>query len=243
MEDVYDFSEIFFNLNEPPEKLQPILDRVVSRFMQKNKNDKEVFRTILQKYIRLYCYISQLITFEDVELEKLYVFARNLARKLPERFFDLPVEIQDAVDLDSFRVEQTFNGEIELTKKNGIIKGPSVETPHTTEEEKDLLSNIIKTLNETYGLNLTDEDKLDMKNMEEKLYKNEELKAAMFGNNTLENKRYKCYQITDKIILDFAHTKLELYKKLIDPKINAFFKEKMFEKYMGEVGSGTGAQL
>ncbi|MCX6583475.1 MAG: hypothetical protein NT166_25150 [Candidatus Aminicenantes bacterium] len=70
--DIQRFAEIFYNPNEPKEKYQPILDLAVHRFMQTEENDREDFRTILQKYIRLYSYISQIVTFEDISLEKLY---------------------------------------------------------------------------------------------------------------------------------------------------------------------------
>ncbi len=40
---------------------------------------------------------------------------------------------------------------------------------YNTEDEKDLLSHIITTLNETYGINLTDEDKVDIQHIRTKL--------------------------------------------------------------------------
>ncbi|MCU0286431.1 MAG: hypothetical protein MUF15_08525 [Acidobacteria bacterium] len=109
-DDIQRFADIFYNPNEPKEKYQPILDIAVQRFMQKEESQREDFRTLLKKYIRLYGYISQIITFEDISLEQLYTYARNLARKLPRRENNIPDEVQDAVDLDSFRIQQTFKG-------------------------------------------------------------------------------------------------------------------------------------
>ena len=56
-------------------------------------------------------------------LEKLYVFAKALNRKLPRRDHRLPYEIRDAVDLDSFRLQETYSGSLELEKKQGTVAG------------------------------------------------------------------------------------------------------------------------
>ena len=100
-DDVAEFAKIFFNPKEKPELMQPVLDKVVASFKYKGEQEREDFRALLQSFIRLYGFISQLITFEDVELEKLYVFCKNLNRKLPKRENQLPYEVRDAVDLDS----------------------------------------------------------------------------------------------------------------------------------------------
>jgi len=228
------FAEIFFHPTEPMEKLQPILDAVVQRWKAIPKhNDREEFRSTLQSFIRLYGYISQIVTFKDVELEKLYVFGRNLNRKLPKKKDPLPYEIQDAIDLESFRIQETSTEyQIKLEKTNGEAKGIKLGTPIHTEDEKDLLSNIIKTLNETYGVELTDDDKIDIGRIREKLKNRDDLQAVMTSGNTLENMRYKFEKVVDELLLDFVHTKLDLYKKLSDPKVNPVFKSKWFEVYL-----------
>ena len=89
--DLYDadtinrFCDVFYDADQPDELLQGILDRVVERWTALETSDKEDFRSTLQSYIRLYGYISQLITFTDVALEKLYIFGRSLNKKLPKR--------------------------------------------------------------------------------------------------------------------------------------------------------------
>ncbi len=230
------FAEIFFHPSEPMEKLQPILDAVVERWKKiPDHNTQEDFRTVLQSFIRLYGYISQIITFQDVGLEKLYVFARNLNRKLPRRKNQLPYEIQDAIDLESFRIQKTADeASIKLEKTNGEAKGITTGTPGHIDDEKDLLSNIIRTLNDTYGLELNEDDKLDIGRMKEKLNDRDDLRSVMTSNNTLENKRYKFEKVVDELLLDFVHTKLDLYKKLSDPKVNPLFKHKWFEGYLQE---------
>jgi len=118
------------------------------------------------------------------------------------------------------------------------IPAISISTRHaellskTLKDEKDLLSNIIKTLNETYGVELTDDDKIDIGRIREKLKNRDDLQAVMTSGNTLENMKYKFDKVVDELLLDFVHTKLDLYKKLSDPKVNPVFKSKWFELYL-----------
>jgi type I restriction enzyme, R subunit len=237
-QDVDEFAQIFFNPAEPQEKLQPVLDRIVIQWNYKIEDEREDFKSILQSFLRLYGFVSQLITFKDIELEKLYVFAKNLNRKLPKRKGTLPYEVQDAVDLDSFRIQQTYTGKIELENEDSRFPPVSNEKPaHQTEEDKDILSHIIQTLNETYGIDLTEDDKIDIQNIKEKLETNEELQAVMNPNNSIENIKIKFDDIVDGLLLDFVHTKLDLYKKLTEPRVNSMFKNRWFEGYRRQVGA------
>jgi type I restriction enzyme, R subunit len=228
---VKDFAKIFFNPKEQAEKLQPILDEVALVFGKLEENKQEDFRSMLQNYIRFYGFVSQLVTFKDTDLEQLYVFAKSLNRKLPKRTNQLPYEIQDCVDLDSFRIRETFSGYIPLTKQNGQVKPIGTETRGTYKEEFDFLSHIIKTLNDAYGANLTDDDKVDIQGMQAKIEAHEELRTVMNSDNTEVNIRYKFEKVMDEILLDFVNTKLELYKKLSDAQINTMLKKRWFEDY------------
>jgi type I restriction enzyme R subunit len=141
----------------------------------------------------------------------------------------------DSIDLESFRIQETFSEyKIPLAKTDGETKGIKLGTPIHTEAERDFLSNIVQSLNDTYGVELNDDDKIDMGRLHEKLAEHEELRAVMNSNNTLENMRYKFDKVVDELLLDFVGSKLELYKKLSDPKVNPVFKTKWFEGYLRE---------
>ena len=234
--DVDEFAEVFFKRDVPLEKLQPVLDQVVINWNYKQEDEREDFRSTLQKFIRLYGFISQIITFQDVDLEKLYVFAKALNRKLPRRKVKLPYEVRDAVDLDSFRLQQTYSGEIELEKTDGNVPGFGDGSLYGVDDERDLLSNIVKTLNETYGLNLTDDDKVDMQTIRTRLETDETLQAVMQADNPRDAKVYKFNEVLDRLLLEFVHTKLDLYKKLTEPKVNEMLKRQWYESLASEMG-------
>ena len=224
------FASIFFDEKQAQEQLQPILDEVVERWRERSEEEREDFRALLQKYIRAYGFLSQILTFRDADLEKLYVFARNLNKKLDRRSNHLPYEVLDAVDLDSFRIQQTFSGAIGLVKEDAAIYSPGDNGQARPEHETDFLSAIVTLLNDTYGLNLTDDDKVDIERIKITLESDDGLQAVFTGDNTLEAMRYKFEQTLDMLILEFVHKKLELYKKLTEPDTNAMFKQKWFEE-------------
>lgn len=242
-QDVEDHAKIVFDPKANDIAIQPIMDRAVERF-EAIKNDKgqidkkmqEDFRSVLQSYIRIYGFLSQLMTFKDVGLEKLYAFVRNLNRKLPKRKDQLPYEVLESVDLHSFKVKETFDGSIVLTKKDSEISPLDSGDRNPKDDSKDFLSHIVQVLNETYGTNLTEEDKVDMERIRVRLDANATLREFMQGDNSRENKRYKFDQTVDDLLLEFVNTKLDLYKKLTDPRINPMFKAKWFEGYQSAAG-------
>lgn len=107
-QDVDDLAEILWNQPNKLELLQPILDRIRDQWRQLEQSQREEFRSKLQQFIRLYGFLSQVITFADIDLEKFYTFVRLLNRKLdPRESGKLPKEVLDAVKLDSLRIEHT----------------------------------------------------------------------------------------------------------------------------------------
>jgi len=58
----------------------------------------------------------------------------------------------------------------------------------------------------------------------------------MHGNNTLSAIKYKFDKVIENILLEFVHTKIDLYKKLTDPKVYTIFKDRLFEGYKEQFG-------
>ena len=233
-EDTIDqFCLIFYDPEQPAELLQGVLDTVVEKWSALETNDeKEEFRSALQSYIRLYGYISQLITFTDPALEKLYVFGRNLNQKLPKREHPDLREVLESVDLDSFRLEKVHeNIELPLEARDGEIIGIGSDVHTVRDPVEDLLSQIIQTLNETFQTDFTVEDKVDIETMRQKVHEHEELRQVRTGDNTETNRRYKFDQVFDDILLEFVESKLELYNKLSRPEINDFLKRRLYQDY------------
>ena len=61
--------------------------------------------------------LAQVLPFSDVGLEKLYAFARHLRRLLPHTGEELPREIQQNIDMESYRIQETGSGKVALDRK------------------------------------------------------------------------------------------------------------------------------
>jgi type I restriction enzyme R subunit len=231
--EVDEFSNIFYNSNIPQEQLQTILNRVVDKWKDiEDEDQRELFRSNIQSYIRLYGYITQIMTFTDLELEKLFVFVKYLNLKLPKRGRPDVKDILISVDLESFRIQQTFSGKINLEdgEKGGLLKGIDVGTSKGTEiQEMDLLSKIIGQINDVYGSEISEQDKLDLDKVKEKVFTDEGLQKVLNGDNSETNKRQKFDDVLDKTILSFFSDRFEFFKKIDDPKIKTFIGQMMYE--------------
>ena len=203
-------------------------------------DDREAFRSTLQSYIRLYGYISQLITFTDVAWEKLYIFGHSLNKKLPKREHPDLQDVLASVDLDSFRVQKTHDRlQLPLEATDSEVEGIGSDVAIIREPEQDFLSNIVDALNTAYQTDFTTEDKVDIETIHQKVHENEELRQVMEGDNTETNKRYKFEQVIKEILLDFVNSKLELYTKLSKPEINADLKQHLYRAYLDQPSSAV----
>ncbi len=128
-DEVNAFARIYFNPKGTQAKLYAALNPAVKRFEAKEKDEKTEFRTTLADFVRLYAFLSQIATFADPDLEKLYTFGRLLLRKLPIEKEKLPVEIQQAIDLESYRLDRTSSGKIALERGKGEMSPENPLTP------------------------------------------------------------------------------------------------------------------
>ena len=234
-ETINEFCRIFYESSRPDELLQGILDCVVEKWSGLEMNEREDFRSILRSYIRLYGYISQLITFTDVMLEKLYIFGRSLNKKLPKRDHPDLQDVLASVDLDSFRLQRTHDSlQLSLEAEDSEVEGIGSDVATIREPDQDFLSNIINALNNAYQTDFTMEDKVDIETIHRKVQANEELRQVVDGDNTETNKQYKFDQVIDEILLDFVNSKLELFTKLSQPEVNADLKRELYQAYREE---------
>ena len=237
-ETIEEFCNIFYDTNKPDELLQGILDGVVERWRELETEDREAFRSTLQSYIRLYGYISQLITFTDVALEKLYILGRSLNKKLPKREHPDLQDVLASVDLDSFRVQRTHESlHLSLDAQDSEVEGIGSDVAVIREPEQDFLSNIIDALNSAYQTEFTPENKVDLATMHQRMHENDELRQVIEGDNSESNKRYKFDEVFDQILLGFVNSKLDLYNKLSQPEIKADLKRHLYREYLEQSSS------
>jgi type I restriction enzyme R subunit len=225
-EDVNRFCEIFFDRNRDEGSLHPILDKVVDQFKKiEDKDQRETFKSNLQRFIRMYGYLSQIVNFKDIELEKSFVFYKYLNKKLPKRETET-FDISDTVDLESLRIQKTYEKIEGLINEDSIVQPPDFGGGTQQEPEFDLLSEIINQINTTYGVNLTDDDRVDLERLKKRLVESTEVRTYMNGDNSEDNKRIFFKQQFDDLMVDYVNDRFEFYKKMED---NQSMKNMIFQ--------------
>lgn len=226
-DDVEKFSAVLFGKNFKQEKLVPVLQPVITNFKNEtDKTRKNKFRDVLKSYVRVYAFLSQLISFTDPALEKLYVFGKILLRKLPYEKDKLPKEVTQQVDLDSIRIQYTGKG-ITLKPGEGGRFKPGDENP--TDKTYGLiepLSLIIKDINEKYGTQFTDADKVVADSLLSRLRKDKDFEEAV-NNNPKENVWYAFERKFNEELQAIIEENFDFYKKLNNDKS---IKEEMMKK-------------
>jgi len=163
----------------------------------------------------------------------LYVFARHLRRLLPADREELPREVQQNIDMESYRIQQTGRGKIPLERRPGMLDPVSTKQGHgVTPDELETLSRIIAELNERFGLNLGPEHRVTLGQMMEKLDDDDALDAAA-RVNTRENVRLTFDQKVEHVIQEIVDSNFDLYKRITDDRaFGEAIKNLLFDQYV-----------
>lgn len=231
--EVQGFAKIYFDRKSTQDRLYAALKPVVERFLALPEDEQRDFRGQLTDYARLYAFLAQVLTFADAELEKLYVFARHLRRLLPADRLELPREVQQNIDMESYRIQQTGSGKIALERRPGVLDPVSTKSGYGAgPEELETLSRIIAELNERFGLKLGAEHTATLGQMMDKLDDDPALDAAA-RVNTRENVRLAFDQKVEHVIQEIVDSNFDLYKRITDDEaFGEAIKELLFDKYL-----------
>ena len=169
--DIDRFSQVYFKphpmqTGRDHGRLNMWIDRAVERFKSEYGDPPseagEAFKSTLQSFVRLYDFLSQIINWQDRNLETLYAYGRYLLTKLPYRAGEGLLDLDDEVALLYYRNEQTFSGSgsLEPGETDSVYGASDVGTAQPKDEQTAPLSTIIDAINERFGTNWTEEDKL-----------------------------------------------------------------------------------
>lgn len=238
--DLEAFAEIFFRKGDNMELLQPILNSIVDRFVIQEDEDKLEIKSDINDFIRLYRFLSQIITFTDVDLEKYYVLLSALYKKLPFTKQSIPTEVLDNIELESYKLQHQYTTDLKLEASEANMQGQKPgNITSSNEDEFELLTKIIKTLNDTFGIELKEEDRLDFIKMKDNISNNEQLMSFFNKNNSKANIQDKFEETIDDELLNFIDGKLNLYNKLTEDRVNKEFKRLWFNEVYDRVLRGV----
>jgi type I restriction enzyme R subunit len=219
VEEVNHFIELFIRIKVKSEVLSPFFRKIVDeRYMPLSPEDKDKFRKNVNKYVRQYSFISQIINFIDTDLEKFYLFTKLLYKYLPYEKESLPLEVIQMVDMDKFRIQEEENGSIILNTRDAVLENPQGDGHKGKgKDSKELLAVIVKEINDKYAIELGDDDKV-IKDMYSSLKTDESLLASLRADNIEDVKRIKLRESIDKALLKNAEPPIEFMNRLSKDK-------------------------
>jgi type I restriction enzyme R subunit len=162
------------------------LDPSVMRFatlQKRSEEEAELWRGKHQSFCNLYGFLSQVIPYQDSDLEKLYVFLRHLGAKLPRRKSGPAYQFDDEIRLEYYRLQKISEGSISLSE--GAAKpldGPTEVGSGVVREEPVALSRLIDIINERFGTDWKSPDQLFLDQIVEAAVLDETLKEAAAVN-------------------------------------------------------------
>jgi type I restriction enzyme R subunit len=198
------------------------LDPAVDRFKalrQDSEDEAESWRKKLVAFRNLYLFLSQVIPYQDSDLERLYTFLRHLAAKLPRRSGGPQYDFDDDVYLEYYRLQKISEGSIDLGKGYARpLDGPTDVGTAVIRETAVPLSKVIDDVNDRFGTDFNQADQLFFDQIIEAATDSEELKQAAQVNSP------------DKFALLFKRLLESLFVERMDQN------EEIFARYMNDPG-------
>lgn len=206
---------------------------------KQEKDRLEIFKKDLGSFTRFYEFMSQLVEYDDKELEKLSLFARHLRPLLREK-----VVTEDELDLDNvvmshYRLSKIRQQDIQLKEGDSDYKlEPSndVGSAKAKDKKEAFLSQIIDKLNEVFITdNLTNKDMLNYAfTVRDKLTENASVMSQIANNSPEQAMLGDFPQAMDDAILGSSDAHQEQMMQLLsDPVRNQQFARVIFDMLSG----------
>ena len=210
-------------------KLNAYIDPAVERFKQlpkENSKDDVVvnevtqdnFKNTLQSFNRTYSFLTQIMPFSDVELEKLFTYTRFLYKKLPRTSEQDRFKLGDEVSLEYYRLQK-------ITEQNILMENQSVYELdgggeagiRLSKEDQAALSEIIEVLNKRFSTEFNTADKLFFDQIEEELASDLKL-SEQARNNPIENFKFGFDDLFMDKLIGRMEQNQDIFSKMMDDK-------------------------
>lgn len=223
-------------------KLNAYIDPAVERFKALPKEaskdnvigtevTQEDLKNTLQVFTRTYSFLTQIMPFSDVELEKLFTYTKFLIKKLPRTSENEKFKLGDEVSLEYYRLQKIAEQNIVLEDQAVYeLEGGGSAGIRMTKEEEAQLSEIINVLNKKFGTEFSTGDKLFFDQIEEELVIHDGLKEQA-QNNPIENFKFGFDDLfMDKLIARMEQNQDIFVKMMDDKEFGGIVKSYMLKK-------------
>lgn len=238
-EEVNRFSEIYFKpklrQNASDHKainstLDPAIDRY-KNILSTEDERAEYLRKKLTSFRNLYSFLSQVIPFQDSDLEKLYTFLRLLYPKLPKRQNNIEYNFDDEIRLEYYRIQKISEGSIQLKDGAGKpLDGPTEVGSGGEKDESIELSRLVDLINDRFGTDFTEADQLFFDQIVSSATNNQSLQQAA-KVNSLDKFELIFNKVLENIFIERMDQNEDIFAKFMnDEKFQKLVQKNLIKK-------------
>ena len=217
------------------------IDPAVDRYQNiKAEENKEAFKKSLRTWTNLYAFMAQIMPFREANFEKFYAYAKLLLTKLPKRDLSESMKLTDEVALEYYRLKKIKDGSIDLlTSEEGKLDGLTEAGIKRDKEEKAVLSEIIEVLNDRFGTEFEEADRLFFDQIETELMQDSTLRMQAKVNR-LDTFKYAFEEVFIDKLIDRMDQNQGIFEKIIeDQSFGRLVKELMMKKVFDQLNVET----
>ena len=236
------FARVYFRPNskmtpKAQGELNAFIDPAVYRFNAlETLDEKDEFKKSLRTWTNLYSFLAQIMPFKEPDFEKFFAYAKLLHTKLPKADLSERLQMTDEVALEYYRLQKIKDGSIELEKdQDGDLDGLSEAGIKRKKEEKAPLSEIIDVLNDRFGTEFEEADKLFFDQIETELIQDETLKTQARANK-IDTFKYAFEELFLSKLIDRMDQNQDIFEKILEDKaFGSLVREWMMKKVYGRL--------
>jgi len=198
---------------------------------KKEKDELEIFKKDLGTFVRFYEFMSQIVDYDNKDLEKLSLYARNLRPMLREAAVDEDEVDLSNIELSHYRLSKIKQQHIRLQiddPDSKLVPGEGLGTATAKDKKTEFISQLVNRLNELFITdNLTEKDMVNYAYMIRDKVGENALVMQQIDNNTSEQAMLGDFsKAIDDAILDSSEAhQNQMLQLLADPaKANGFSK-------------------
>lgn len=202
---------------------------------KKEKDALEIFKKDLGTFVRFYEFMSQIVDYDNKDLEKLSLYARNLRPMLKESVVEEEDIDLSNVELSHYRLSKIKQQHIQLqiNEPDGkLVPGEGLGTAKPTDKKSEFLSQLIGRLNEVFIVDqLTEQDMVNYVNtITDKVRENATVMQQINSNSEEQAMLGDFAKAVDDAVLDSSEAhQNQMMQLLSDPVRAAGFSKLVFE--------------
>ncbi len=154
------FAQAFFDPKRTQASLHAYLKPAADRFQAQDEEAADQFRKDLGTFLRMYDFLSQIIDYNDPELEKLYAFGKNLMPRIAEHGSSSLLDLNSEVQLTHYRLQKQSEQTLDLAAGEVVKLQAASEagSGKALTEEQRQLKEIVAKMNDLFAGDLTEAD-------------------------------------------------------------------------------------